>query len=139
MTESDPILYELYYTLKADSADGAASNVNALVLAIEKEHGIIASQTNPMLKPLAYPIGKIREAYTGWLRFMIKPESAPKLDATLRGEPALVRFIFVRAKKEEASPEPLRRRKRVSATANAPEVQANIEEIDKKLEEILGT
>lgn len=138
MTENDPILYEIYYTLKADNSDDAALMVGALSGAIEKEHGIVASQSNPALKALGYAIEKKAEAYTGWLRFMLKPEAAPKLEAHLKGETALLRFILTRAKKEESAFDPSRRRKHIAALP-APEAQANIEAIDKKLEEILGT
>ena len=68
---------------------------------------------------------------------MLKPESAPKLEAIYSGEGGLLRFMLTRAKKEEFAFDPSRRRKHISALP-APEAQANIEAIDKKLEEILG-
>ena len=138
MNESDPLQYELYYTLKAGSPEEAAQHVGILTGLVEKEHGIVASQSQPDMKTLSYPIRKEREAYTGWVRFMLKPDAAPTLERNLGAETSLLRFMLTRAKKEEVVSEPLRRRKRVTAAAE-PETQAKIEEIDKKLEEILGT
>ncbi|MBI2038746.1 MAG: 30S ribosomal protein S6 [Candidatus Niyogibacteria bacterium] len=137
MNERDPLLYELYYALKAGSPEEAAKSVGVVTGLIEKGHGIIASQSQPDVKMLSYPIRKERDAYAGWVRFMLKPDAAPKLERDLGAESPLLRFMLTRAKKEEA-PLESRRRKRIVPAASEPETQAKIEEIDKKLEEILG-
>ena len=138
MNESDPILYEFYYMFKAQSPDDAASRVSALTGSIEKEHGIIASQTQPAIKTLAYPVKKEREAYTCWIRCMLKPDAAARLLDHFRAEPSLLRFLWTRTRKDERALEAPRRRRR-TAPPPAPETQAQIAEIDKKLEEILGS
>ena len=138
MNESDPVLYELHYTIKAGTPEDAASKAGMVVGLIEKEHGIIVSQIPPALKALAYPIRKEREAYIGWIHFMVKPDITPKLEAHLRAEPSLLRSLLTRTQKEDRTSEPSRRRKHITVSAPAPETQAKNEEIDKKLEEILG-
>ena len=57
--ENEPVLYELHYTLKTGSPEDAAAKAGAIIGMIEKEHGIVASQTQPSLKTLAFPIKKM--------------------------------------------------------------------------------
>ncbi|MCH7883057.1 30S ribosomal protein S6 [Patescibacteria group bacterium] len=135
MQESKPILYEISYFLQAISPEESAGKTNLVSDMIEKEHGVIASQIQPVLKPLSYPIQKKTEAYWGWLKFMAKPEVVTSIKENLKARPEILRFMLVRAKKEELIEQPLRKRRRPVAS---PEKQAKIEEIDKKLEEILG-
>ena len=137
MNESDPVLYELHYTLKAGTPEDAAAKAGAVIGLIEKEHGIVVSQIPPAQKALAYPIRKEHETYIGWIHFMVKPDITPKLEAHLRAEPSLLRSLLTRTQKEDRASEP-RRRKHVVVNAPAPETQAKNEVIDKKLEEILG-
>lgn len=132
--ENEPILYEISYFLRAVSPEEATGKANLVNDSIEKEHGVIASQVQPVLKPLSYPIQKTTEAYWGWLKFMAKPEVATSIKENLKARPEILRYMLVRAKKEEFIEQPLRKRRPIAS----PEKQAKIKEIDKKLEEILG-
>ncbi len=138
MNESESTLYEAHYTLKAQNPEDAAAKTGAIIGMIEKEHGIVAAQTPPSLKTLAYPIKKEREAYVGWIRFMLKPEAAAAFEKQLRTDASVLRSAVMRAQKDDMAIDS-RRRKHVTAPAIAPETQVkNNEEIDKRLQEILG-
>lgn len=135
-SESEPKLYEVSYFLKASDLSEAAENASRIAGIIEKEHGIITFTAEPALKPLSYPLNKTTEAYWGWLRFLLKPEALINIKEGFKNESPILRFMLVNAKKEERLREPLHKRKQPILAS--PEKQADLEAIDKKLEEILG-
>lgn len=134
--ESDPKLYEISYLAKAADEPAAlecASTVNA---AIEKERGIIASQNQPVQKTLSYPVKKETEAWFGWIKFMAKPEAAAAVKKTLKDSKEIIRLTVVKTGKDGFMERPRRRRRLIRPAT--PQKETNIEEIDKKLEEMLG-
>lgn len=135
--ESEPRLYETAYMLKAADEASALERAAQISGAIEKEHGIIATQTAPSLKNLSYPLGKENEAWWGLVKFMLKPEGLETINKKMVQNSNILRFTVVKIKKEEMA-ERMYRKRRIVSRPVSPEKKTSIEEIDKKLEEMLG-
>lgn len=132
--ESDTRLYEISYLASADDEQAAAGNTALITDVIEKKHGIIANQIQPLRKVLEYPINKEREAWLGYIRFVAKPENISEIKTNIKKNEKILRFALFRAGKAESIEKP--KRKKVSV--QTPEEKTSIAEIDKKLEEMLG-
>lgn len=135
--DNEPRLYETAYMLKASDETQALERATQINNAIEKEHGIIATQTSPSLKPLSYPLAKEREAWWGLAKFMAKPEGLSVINEKMARDPNVLRFTILKIKKGELV-ERAPRKRRILAQPVSPEKKTSIEEIDKKLEEMLG-
>lgn len=135
--ESEPRLYETAYMLKAADEASALERAAEISGAVEKEHGIIATQIQPSLKALSYPLGKETEAWWGLVKFMLKPEGLDAINKKMTQNSNVLRFTVVKIKKEEMS-ERMPRKRRIVSRPMSPEKKASVEEIDKKLEEMLG-
>ncbi|MEK7566591.1 MAG: 30S ribosomal protein S6 [Patescibacteria group bacterium] len=134
--ESDPKLYEISYLARA-ADDQAALECAALVGgAIEKEHGIIATQNQPTRKVLSYPVGGEKEGWWGWIKFMARPEALAAIEQSLKDDSKkIVRFAIFKVNRAEMSERPARKRRIIQTPAAE---KTDIAEIDKKLEEMLG-
>ncbi|QQG45868.1 MAG: 30S ribosomal protein S6 [Candidatus Niyogibacteria bacterium] len=133
-TESDPKLYEISYLAKAADEQAALDGAASITGIIEKERGIIATQNRPTKKDLSYPIEGAREGWWGWIKFMSRPESIGAIREKANNDPKIERFAIFKINKAEIA-EKSRTKRRI---IRPPEEKTNIEEIDKKLEEILG-
>lgn len=136
--EKDPVLYEATYLIKVDDDQKAAEKAEAFRGLVEKSQGIIASQNQPSLKTLGYPIKKETSAYWGWIKFMARPGVLAELEEHLKSDSSILRFMIVRAGEEKVERVPRRRKQPVATPTTAPEDKTDVKEIDKKLEEILG-
>jgi len=97
---------------------------------------------------LSYPIKKQTEANFGNFKFTLENEKIETLNSKIKSDPKILRLICVksvRAPQRQISTKPFRQTpfeiKPVqgwSAPNEKEEPAANVEEIDKKLEEILG-
>ncbi len=134
--ESDPRLYEISYLARA-ADDQAALECAALVAGlIEKEHGIVAAQNQPVHKDLSYSVGKEKEGWWGWIKFMAKPETLAAIEQSLKNDSKkIMRFAIFKVNKADMSDRPAHRKRIVQAH---PAEKTDVAEIDKKLEEMLG-
>lgn len=158
--KSYEVAYLISPALPEDEVFGEAGKITA---AIQDAHGLVGRIEEPKKRRLAYPIrlarrssnggGKLREAYFGWTTFAIAPERLTDIERRLKAEPNVVRYLIAEEVKRPAAPPRLRldraRRPAVPAprlegvkpfTPAAPkeEDKTKLEELDKKLEEILG-
>lgn len=134
-TEKEPKLYEIAYFVKAgEDEQEAISETQKIRDAIEQKKGIVAEDSKPAKKKLAYEIQKQNEGYFGWLKFLLKPLELEGLKKEIKKIPSIIRFSIYQAKKEEIMERRAKRRKRIIPE----EEKAQIKEIDKKLEELLG-
>ncbi|MBI2507076.1 MAG: 30S ribosomal protein S6 [Candidatus Niyogibacteria bacterium] len=131
--ESEPKLYEISYLAKANDEQAALERATFISEIIEKERGIIASQTQPSRKILSYPVKKEVEGWWGFMKFMAKPENISAIKEKIKNDEKILRFSVIKAGKTEAA-RPYRKR----IIKSPPEEKTSIAEIDKKLEEILG-
>ena len=134
--DNDPKLYEISYLAKA-ADDQAAVECSAFVSgAIEKERGIITNQNQPSRKVLSYPVGGEKEGWWGWIKFMTKPETMAAVEQALKNNSKILRFAIFKINKADMAERAIRKRRIVQSP---PAEKTDIAEIDKKLEEMLGS
>lgn len=150
--ETETKLYEIGYLLRSDlENEGALRASESVRKIIEDEKGLIIQEIQPQRRNLAYPLKKLDAAYFGSFKFIFPFEKIANLKKSLE-KTDLLRLLLTQVKqqKETAKIFPKRRSiRRVSQKESslsegepgkkppAPE-PLQVEEIDKKLEEILG-
>jgi len=144
--ERDPQLYEIGYLLSPlipeEDLDG---RLLILRKKIEDLKGIITSETRPKMIKLAYPVKKQKNAFWGWLKFTISSDKIDDLKRSLNNSPAesleIIRFLITKSKKEKT---PVAKTEKVKFSSKGKEEkpslkeETKIEEIDKKIDELLG-
>lgn len=131
---SEPKPYEIAFLLKNESEEKIVSVLDEIKKYIENKNGRISEESRPQKRRLAYPIKKEHEAYFGYIKFFSKPEELKEVEEKIRHNRQILRHTLTLQSRYDARPRPIRRKiKRV------PEKKAaDLAEIDKKLEEILG-
>lgn len=122
--------YEFAYLLDP-GADKAESD--KLRNYLEEEKSFVLEEEPPSLIKLSYPIEKKDQAYFGWFKFLISPEELDKIEKKIKNNRNVLRKLVVKSEKKESQPLAKPRRKSVE-----PKEKIQIEEIDKKLEELLS-
>lgn len=132
--------YEIAYLVSANIPEedvfGRAGKITGF---IQDAKGLISHIEEPKKRRLAYPIKKFNEAYFGWTRFSMLGENLAEFEKKLKQEAAIIRYLVVTF--EEVPPERVPRQLKTYTPrppTTAPEERMNIEELDKRLEEILG-
>ena len=116
---------------------------------IEKNHGLILTEGRPKSQRLAYPIKALNSptkgfgtAYFGWIKFLVDAEALLKIKDGVDKNQNLLRFLLIHHKaKEVAAKKPAKKRARTRIIKSAEpkvETEIKVEEIDKKLEELIG-
>ena len=151
--DKDQKLYEITYLVSpAYSEEEAQAFQQSLKNEVKDLGGLVDDEGGVLKRRLSYPIKKMPEAHVASFRFLLASEKIHGLEAKL-AVPQVLRFLVVHTKRQ---PPRVARAPRIGKTIlehpvleynakSAPEVKqptlepaANIEEIDKKLEEILG-
>lgn len=141
--------YELAYLLipSISEADVLAStgNLNSLM---EDSGGIIRHVETPRMRLLAYAVKKNGQAYFGWTTFNMARANLALFEKKLKGWGGLLRYLIVEEEIyaqpmplfAQARPAPARSRKPAIPKPPVKEEagKLDLEELDKKLEEILG-
>ena len=134
--EREPKLYELCYIIDGRLENQKTEEVTNKIRAIlDSAHNMVIEMTPLKLQKLAYPINDQAEAFWGWIKFMINPEELADVKQKITRLPEVLRILIVESKRETMIERPRRSKKKVLTE----EEIARTEEIDKKLEEILGT
>lgn len=151
--DPDVKTYEIAYLINPDIPEdevfGEAGKVTGF---IQDAHGLVGRIEEPKRHKLAYPIAKFRDAYFGWTTFTVARARVADIERKVGQEKRIVRFLIVEEVKRpirEFRPRSEGERRRPSAPrleAVKPFVPAlpkeedktKIEELDKRLEEILG-
>mgnify|MGYP001558368077 CR=1 FL=1 len=133
--DKDSQLYEIGYILKADDEKSAEDFSDSLKEAVVSNHGIVIAGNNPKMRHYAYPINKRRSGYFGWIKFLLNTELLGEIKKYLEKQEIISRFLLIKLARETLQ-EP--RKERVPKKIVPEEKKVDIEEIDKKLEEILG-
>ncbi|MDO8265044.1 MAG: 30S ribosomal protein S6 [Candidatus Parcubacteria bacterium] len=140
-------LYELTYLISPETTSEQASKTFLeMTDFIRKEGGIIEKEGKPLKKRLGIKIKKNRTALLSALDMYFDPFKINSLEKTLKENPQILRFLICSKKRiGETLGRPItRRRPFISATpekekeTKKEKEKVGIEEIDKKLEEILG-
>ncbi|MBI4132240.1 MAG: 30S ribosomal protein S6 [Candidatus Sungbacteria bacterium] len=152
MAETDAKNYEITYLISPDiPEDGVFGEAGKITGAIQDARGLIGRIEEPKKRKLAYPIEKMRNAYFGWTTFSVAPERLPDIEKRIAAEPAIMRYLLVeevkrpvhefrpRFRRERPTPGPVAGEiKPFAPAAPKEEDKTKIEELDKRLEEILG-
>jgi small subunit ribosomal protein S6 len=136
--------YEFAYLLKIAIPEEALSeHLQKITGVIESEKGIIFHSEMPRKRRLAYLINKDNQAYFGWIKFTAAPEIVHNIEKKLKLDSAILRFLLV----EDTIPAMVIPRMPRMTSQGAPVApkreeepteRLDLEELDKKLEEILG-
>ena len=146
--------YEIAYLINPDvPEDGVFGEVGKITGLIQDAHGLVGKIQEPKKRKLAYPISKSLYAYFGWTTFAVAPERIANVEKRLRLEKSILRYLMVEEVKRpvmQFRPRGGGIPRRALATPHlegvAPftpaqpkeEDQVKIQELDKRLEEILG-
>ncbi len=149
--------YEIAYLINPDiPEDGVFGEAGKITGFIQDARGVVGRIEEPKKRELAYPIGKRSGAYFGWTTFTAAPEKIVEIEKRLKLEKDILRFLIVeevkrpvyefRARPRELAGRSVRRApvaRLDTAEAFVPQApkeedRAKIEELDKRLEEILG-
>jgi len=131
-------LYELTYLISPEVSEeelkDTQEKINSL---IQKEAGVLNEVQIPIKKKLVKGIKKQREVFLTNLSFYSEPDKLGSLERQLKAEKKILRYlILARPKTKVAKAE--KRPSKVIPKIPVKEKKVELEEIEKKLEEILG-
>lgn len=152
-TETQTRKYEITYLITPQlNEEGILGVVKKIKTYIENQDGKIQKEVGVKKQKLAYPIKKSRDAYISTLNFELSPEKLEELNKGLKLEEKLLRYLVIiqppfkapavkRKPRKEVLP-PLPPKPVEEKAEKKPEElplkkEIKIEELDKKLEEIL--
>lgn len=149
--DKDHQLYEVAYLVSPAYSEEEAQNYQQTLKNLVQSAGGLVDQEGDVIKRrLAYPINKMHEAHLGSFRFLLSGEKIAELDNKLKSSKEVLRHLLIHTKRQP--PRTIRSQilkptlstpsfstDKVAKEEAAPmEPAADIAEIDKKLEEILG-
>ena len=147
-----PKVYEVgYHIIPTVAESDLGIRVTAIRDAVEAAGGRMISDEYPKLIDLVYPMIKVtankrttnHSAYFGWMKFDAEPEGAKLLDATLKKDDFILRFILVKTVRENTmAPKKVLREKRTEEAPRAKEAviekpAMSEEELDKTIEDLV--
>ena len=143
--DKDKQLYEIAYLIAPSMSEEEAQNFHQTIKNEAQGMGaLIDDEGRVEKKRLRYPIEKSLEAYLAYFRFTLESEKINDLDLRLKNDKNILRHLAIKTKRQIQKTFSTRPFKATSEKPNetlTPKEEipaANIEEIDKKLEEILG-
>lgn len=148
-------VYELgYHFVPTMDEETVIKEASALRAMIEAKGGTIVSEELPREFALAYEMekdiankkNKFTNSFFGWVKFEIDPSVAEAMNKELMRDDRIIRYLLIKTVKENtiASKRVSTRteggvkRKYVAKRDDEPQVEINKEEVDKKLDELLG-
>ncbi|PIS13525.1 MAG: hypothetical protein COT67_01315 [Candidatus Tagabacteria bacterium CG09_land_8_20_14_0_10_41_14] len=152
MPDGETTIYEIAYLLNDECGEEKTlAFANKLREAIADKEGLIISEGTPKKQPLAYPVKEKNVAILNWVKFATEPQFLEEIEELLKKDTNILRFLATKkSKKEEAAKKPMFKPKSPlsQTTMSKTEKQKTEEgqekpaikeeEIDKKLEELLG-
>ncbi len=166
--ETDVKSYEIAYLINPDvPEEGVFGEAGKITGFVQDAHGLVGKIEEPKKRKLTYPVKKFKNAYFGWTTFSVAPERVGDIEKRMKAEPAIIRYMLSEEIKHpvyEFRPRPTRPRQNdsVGLAAGGPPIehfepetqlgevkpfepaapkeedQTKNEELDKRLEEILG-
>lgn len=143
--EKETKMYEIGYLLSPlISEEKLDEEISALRKLIEDRKGFIMNESRAKSQSLAYPVKGFNSAYFGWIKFVASPEVLPEIKISFDNPPIggdkIVRFLIIKTIKETAIPRLTKKivRKKISLERPKEKLGIKPEEIDKKIEELLG-
>lgn len=151
--DKDHNLYEVAYLVSPAYSEEEAQNYQqTLKNLVQSVGGFIDQEGGTEKRRLAYPINKMREAHLGSFRFMLSGEKLSEVENKLKTSKEVMRHLIVHTKRQpprtirtqilkpsvDSDVPEIVRKEEVKQPEVSKEPAADIAEIDKKLEEILG-
>jgi len=128
--------YELTYLISKELNEEEVQNLqNKIISLIESAGGVLINQKAPIKKKLAYPVKKQPVAYLATIIYQLSAEKLTDLEKKLKTEAAILRYLIVvlpsltQPSKPTLPLTPIKK--------PAPTKKTKLEEIEKKLDEIL--
>lgn len=144
-------LYEASYILSGGCSEEEALKEDEKIKSmVAQNQALIMAEAKPRRQRLAYPVKKTSEGHFGWVRFSAEPEYFKKIKNELDKNNLIVKMlvkIFKNLSFPKESPTrpqkiilPIKETEKTSAIPESLKSEAiKTEEIDRKLEEILGS
>jgi ribosomal protein S6 len=130
--------YELTCLISSKLSEEEAKNLSAKIESLIKdEEGFSSGLRNLIRRKLAIPIKKERQAYLLTLDFHFEPDKLEIFSKSLKSLPEILRFLIEGKKMVKIEPFREKISPKIKKTFAETE-KVEIEEIEKKLEEILG-
>ncbi|MCH8741597.1 30S ribosomal protein S6 [Patescibacteria group bacterium] len=124
--------YELTYIISPKLTEPEAQKFSEEIIDwIKKEGGILSEAHNPLKRRLAYQIKKEDEGFLTSLGFYFNPEKLINLTEKVKSETKILRSLII-------TKEPTKKTESPKILETKKEEKVAIEDIEKKLEEILG-
>ncbi len=154
--EKDPITYEIGYLLKPSlKEEELLAFSEKLRNLITGKTGLILSEGTTKNQPLAYAVKKETNAYFNWIKFLLRPEFIKEIEESLKKDLPVLRFLAMKMpektgkafapkkiKKIKISQKPKETAEETTPVEKTPiatpEQSVKEEEIDRKIEELLG-
>lgn len=137
--ENETKMYELTYLVTPLVPEDKLSDENNAIRAlIEKKQGIIMYEEGLKSLSLSYPIKKFDRAYLGLFKFVMPSEEADGLKDVLEKQEKIIRAAINQTRASSQKDETRPRKIRTLKVKKEEKQEIKTEEIDKKLEEMLG-
>lgn len=133
--------YELSYLISPRLSDQQAAEVQRLINnALQEKEGVVFDSQFPRKFRLSYSIQKENEAWLQITYFSLEPGQLAGFEKKLKESKEILRFLILKRKPIRAS-RPTAAVREKSSLAETPEAspKVELEEIEKKLDEILGS
>lgn len=147
-----PRVYEVgYHIIPTVAEDDLGVRVTAIRDAVEAAGGRAIADEYPKHIDLAYPMVKVtankrtthHSAYFGWMKFDAEPKGIKALEAALKKDDFILRFILVKTVRENTmAPKKVFTQKRAEEAPRAKDAVAQMpamteEELDKTIEDLV--
>lgn len=149
--------YELTYIISPETnSQEIEAFAKSLESFVQSKEGVVAKQTNPAAKPLAYPIKKQASGFVGSIEFQLEPEFVAELKNMVASDKKVNRHMIIIKNPERIKKARRTRNKNIdafiaeekpSAAASQPQEsqkeiivdkKVELKDIEQKLEELLG-
>lgn len=129
--------YEITHLISSEIPEEEVKQVqNRLVSLIQSEGGLVLEEKIPFRKKLAYPVRKQSQAYLSFLVFQMEPEKLKDLEKKIKEISQILRYLLlIKLPKKERKTSAFT--KKLKTLKSEKEKKVDIEEIGKKLDEIL--
>jgi len=142
--------YEINYLISSKLSEEEVKKISEKINSfIREEEGILDRESNPSKLRLGYPIKKERQVNLLVSDFSVEPEKLGNLEKKIKSEPMILRFLIstkkavrVEFRRQKFAPKiktfALSSVREKITKPLSEEEKVELEDIEKKLEEILG-
>lgn len=131
-------MYELTYIINPDlSEQEVVTQTDKVAGFINELDGEIKKESPIQKRKLSYPIKKEKEGYFISLDFQLSSDKLEKLNHQLKQEKDILRYLIISKKIQKIRPMRVKKFKERIKVAERPKEKVKLEELDKKLEELL--